>query len=332
MIGDPMRRREFIILLGGAAAAWPLAARAQQPAMPVIGWLNSTSPQAQGHYATGFRQGLREAGYVEGQNVAILERWAEDQSDRLPALAADLVGRRVALISTGGGTVSALAAKAATATIPIVFVTGADPVETGLVASLNRPGGNVTGVGVSTVTLEAKKLEFLRDSVPRIKSIAMILNPTNAVSATQLIALQVAANTIGLQTHVLHVQIASDLDTAFAALVQRGADALIVASEPFFDSNRDRLVALAARYSMPAIYDRRELVVAGGLMSYGASFADAHRQAGVYAGRILKGEKASDLPVTLPTKFELVVNLKAAKAIDLTIPETFLVRADEVIE
>jgi putative ABC transport system substrate-binding protein len=323
-----MRRRQFIRLVGGATAAWPIMAHAQQAAMPVIGLLRAGQMDEKG--LTALRTGLSELGYVEGRNVAI-ELHATEQYDRLPALASELVRRQVAVIYASS-LPAALAAKAATATIPIVFVTGADPVETGLVASLNRPGGNVTGVGVSTVTLEAKKLEFLRDSVPRIKSIAMILNPTNAVSATQLKALQVAANTIGLQTHVLHVQIASDLDTAFAALVQRGADALIVASEPFFDSNRDRLVELAARYSMPAIYDRRELVMAGGLMSYGASFADAHRQAGVYAGRILKGEKASDLPVTLPTKFELVVNLKAAKAIDLTIPETFLVRADEVIE
>jgi putative ABC transport system substrate-binding protein len=326
-----MKRREFIALLGGAAA-WPLAARAQQPMTPVIGWLASTSPQAQGHFATAFGQGLRDAGYIEGQNVVIEYRWAQDQSDRLPALAADLVGQRVALIATAGGTVAALAAKAATATIPIVFVTGADPVETGLVASLNRPGGNVTGVGVSTATLEAKKLELLRDSIPHIKSIAMILNPMNAVSDVQSKAFQAAARIIGLQTHILHVQTASDLDTAFVTLVQQGADALIVASDPFFDSIRDRLVALAARYAVPAIYDRRELIMAGGLMSYGASFVAAHREAGVYAGRILKGEKPSDLPVALPTKFELVINLKAARAIGLTIPESFLARADEVIE
>jgi putative ABC transport system substrate-binding protein len=306
--------------------------RGQQPTLPVIGWLASTSPQAQGPFATAFVLGLRDAGYIEGQNVVIEYRWAQDQHDRLPALAADLVGRRVALITTAGGTVSALAAKAATATIPIVFVTGADPVQTGLVASLNRPGGNVTGVGVSTATLEAKKLDLLRDSIPHIKSIAMILNPTNPVSAAQLKDLQVAATTIGLQTHVLHVQAASDLDTAFATLVQQGADALIVASDPFFDSIRDRLVVLAARHAMPAIYDRRELVMAGGLMSYGASFVAAHRQAGVYAGRILKGEKPSDLPVALPTKFELVLNLKTAKALGLTVPLPLLGLADEVIE
>jgi len=326
-----IERREFIALLGGAAT-WPLAARAQQPAVPVIGWLASTSPQAQGHFASAFREGLKEVGYVEGQNVAIEYRWAQDQNDRLPALAADLVGARVALIATAGGTVAALAAKAATGTIPIVFVTGADPVETGLVASLNRPGGNVTGVGVSTATLEAKKLELLRDSIPQIKSVAMILNPTNAVSDAQSKAFQAAAHTTGLQAHIVHVRTESGLDIAFSTLAQQGADALIVASDPFFDSIRDRLVAMAARHAMPTIYDRREFVMVGGLMSYGASFVAAHHLAGLYAARILKGEKPSNLPVALPTEFELVVNLKAAKAIGLRIPESFLARADEVIE
>jgi putative ABC transport system substrate-binding protein len=326
-----MRRREFITLLGGAAA-WPTAARAQQAALPVIGWLASTSPQAQGHFATAFREGLKDTGYIEGQNVAIEYRWAEDQNDRLPALAADLVNTRVALIATAGGTVAALAAKAATATIPIVFVTGADPVETGLVASLNRPGANVTGVGVSTATLEAKKLELLRDSIPQIKSVAMILNPMNAVSDAQSKAFQAAAHTIGLQAHIVHVQTESSLDVAFSTLVQQGADALIVASDPFFDSIRDRLVAVAARHATPTIYDRRELVMAGGLMSYGASFVAAHHLAGVYAGEILRGEKPSDLPVALPTKFELGINLKTAKALGLTVPPSLLTRADEVIE
>ena len=327
-----MRRRDFITLLGGAAVAWPLTARAQQPAVPVIGWLASTSPQTQGHFAAAFRQGLKDAGYIEGQNVTIEYRWAQDQNDRLPMLAADLVGARVALIATAGGTVAALAAKAATATIPIVFVTGADPVETGLVASLNRPGGNATGVGVSTATLEAKKLELLRDLIPQIKSVAMMLNPTNAVSETQSKAFQAATHTIGLQAHIVHVQTESGLDMAFATLMQQGAHALIVASDPFFDSIRDRLVALAAHHAMATIYDRRELVMAGGLMSYGASFVAAHHLAGIYAGRILKGEKPNDLPVALPTEFELVINLKAAKAIGLTVPPSLLARAEEVIE
>jgi putative ABC transport system substrate-binding protein len=327
-----MQRREFIGLLGGAATAWPVAVWAQQSALPVIGWLASTSPQSQGHFATAFRQGLKDAGFIEGQNVTIEYRWAQDQNDRLPALAADLVAARVALIATAGGTVAALAAKAATSTIPIVFVAGADPVETGLVASLNRPGGNVTGVGVSTETLEAKKLELLRDSIPQIKSVAMMLDPAAPVFETQSKAFQAAAHTIGLQAYIVHVQTEGGLDMAFATLVQQGADALIVASDPFFDSIRNRLVALAAHHAMPTIYDRRELVVAGGLMSYGASFVAAHHLAGVYAGRILKGEKPSNLPVALPTVFELVVNLKAAKAIGLRIPESFLARADEVIE
>ncbi len=325
-----MRRRQFIGVLSGAAA-WPLAARAQQ-AVPVVGWLASTSPEAQGHYAAAFRQGLEEAGYVDGQNVTIEYRWAQDQPARLPALAADLVDRKVAVITTGGGTVSAKAAIAATTTIPIVFVTGADPVENRLVASLSRPGGNATGVGLFTVVLEAKKLELLHELMPKAKIFTMLVNPNSPFAETQTKNIQAAARAIGQQVHVLYARTASDIDTAFSDLAQLESVALVVGSDPFFDSNRDRLVALAADRRVPAIYDRREIAAAGGLVSYGASFTDAHRHAGIYAGRILKGAKPGDLPVMQPTKFELVINLRTAKALGLDVPFHLQQRADEVIE
>jgi putative ABC transport system substrate-binding protein len=327
-----VRRREFITILGGAVTSWPLAVRAQQPAMPVVGWLASTSREVQAHFADAFRQGLKEAGYVEGQNVVIEYRWAQEQYARLPALAADLVNRQVALITTAGGTVTAIAAKAATTTIPIVFVTGADPVENGLVASLSRPGGNATGVGLFTVVLEAKKLELLHELIPKTKVIAMLVNPSSPFAETQTRNIQAAASTIGQRVEMLHARTEGELDAAFATLVQLGADALVVGSDPLFDNSRERLVALAARHAVPAIYDRRELAAAGGLMSYGASFVDAHRQAGIYAGRILKGAKPADLPVVQPTKFELVINVKTAKALGITFPQSFHLRADEMIE
>jgi putative ABC transport system substrate-binding protein len=289
-----VRRREFITLLGGAAA-WPIAARGQQPAMPMVGWLGSTTPEAQANFATAFRRGLKEAGYVEGKNVAI---GAEGHYDRLPALAVDLVDRKVAVITTAGGTVTALAAKAATTTIPIVFVTGADPVENGLVASLSRPGGNATGVGMFTVVLEAKKLELLHEIIPTAKIIAMFVNPNSPLADTQSRNILAAASAIGQQVHVLYVRTESDFETAFAALIEKRASALVVGSDPFFDGNRDKLIALAARHAMPAIYDRRELAAAGGLMSYGASFADAHRRARCLRGPHPQGRESGRIACT----------------------------------
>jgi putative tryptophan/tyrosine transport system substrate-binding protein len=324
-----MRRREFIAGLGGAAA-WPLAVRAQQPAMPVVGFLRSSTLAASMPLVTAFRQGLKELSFVEGQNVAVEYRYADNQVDRLPALIADLLGRPVAVIV--GDTIAAIPVKAATATVPIVFGTGGDPVTQGLVASLNRPGGNATGVVFFATQLGAKRLELLRQLVPRATTIAMLMNPNSPNFAAERSDAQAAAQAIGQQLVILDVSNDRDIETAFATLMNRGAGALLVGSGTFLTSNAERLVALAARDGLPAIYPQREAALAGGLMSYGTSLTDAYRQIGVYTGRILKGEKPAELPVIRSTKFEFVLNLKTVKALGLDVPPTLLALADEVIE
>jgi putative tryptophan/tyrosine transport system substrate-binding protein len=324
-----LRRRDFLTFLGRAAIAWPFAARAQQP---VIGYLHSGSPSPYGHLVAAFRQGLKEAGYVEGQNVAIEWRWAEGRYDQLPALAADLVGRRVAIIVTQGGDPPLLAAQSATSTIPIVFSCSSDPVKLGLVDSLNRPGGNITGVWLYTSLLGTKRLELMRHLLPSGTLIAVLVNPDNPNAHIDTTELQDAARTLGQSIRLVKASTEAEVDTVLTTLGDRHGSALLVNTDPFFLARCDQFASLAAKYAIPTIYAQREFAVAGGLISYGTSLADGYRQVGTYAGRVLKGEKPADLPVIQPTKFELVINLRAAKALGLTIPSTMLALADEVIE
>jgi putative tryptophan/tyrosine transport system substrate-binding protein len=326
-----VKRRDFIAVLSGAAT-WPLAARAQQPAMPVIGSLSGRSPHEAASVIAAFHRGLGEMGYVEGKNVAVEYRWAEGRYDRLPALAGELVDRHVAAIAATGGSVSGLAAKAATTAIPIVFSSGGDAVKLGLVASLNRPGGNVTGVNLIFGALGAKRLELLREAIPSVSSLAMLVNPNYPSAAEEVASVQAAARSLGLQMAVLNAPVESDFELAFATLARQKIAGLLVTDDPFLQSHRDQLARLAARHAIPAIYFSRDFCDAGGLMSYGPNLSDAYRLVGVYIGRILKGEKPADLPVIQPTRFELVINLKTAKALGLDIPQTLIIRADETIE
>jgi ABC-type uncharacterized transport system substrate-binding protein len=327
-----MRRRDFLSIFGSAAVAWPLAARAQGPTMPVIGFLSSRSPGESAPDVAGFRQGLAQAGYVENQTVAIEYRWAENRYERLPAMAADLVGRQVAVIAALGGPVTALAVKAATKTIPFVFITGVDPVKLGLVASFARPGGNATGFNIFITAIEAKRLGLLRELVPSAGRIAVIVNPNSPELDTQLSDLQTGAGAIGWELQILRVGNEAGFDAVFATLGQSAVQALLVAADPFFNSQRERIVALAARHKIPAIYEARGYVIVGGLMSYGPNIPDMYRQVGLYTGQILKGARPADLPVIQPTALELVINLKTAKALGLDVPPTLIARADEVIE
>jgi putative ABC transport system substrate-binding protein len=326
-----VKRREVITLLGGAAA-WPLAARAQQPAMPVIGFLTSLGINDRPNLRDAFRRGLSETGLVEGRNVTIEYRFAENQPDRLPALAADLVGRNVAVIAATGGGASVLAAKASTTTIPIVFLTGGDPIQEGYAASLNRPGSNLTGVSWFGTQVGAKGLGLLLELVPNAAVIGLMVNPKLPESARTQSDVQEATRTLGRQFFVLHASTANEINAAFAILVQRRADALLVGGDPFFSSRRQQIVALASRDAIPAMYANREFVAEGGLMSYGNNIADAYQKAGVYAGRILKGEQPADLPVDQATKFELAINITTAKALGLSVPTSLQLLADEVIE
>jgi putative tryptophan/tyrosine transport system substrate-binding protein len=326
-----IERREFITLLGGAAA-WPLAARAQQPGMPVVGFLNSTSPGLYTHLVVAFRKGLGETGYVEGKNVAIEYRWAEGQYDRLPALADDLVRRHVAVIAATGGEPSVLAAKAATSTIPILFITGADPVKLGLVASLNRPGGNVTGVNIFYAVLGPKRLALLQELVPKMAVIGVLANPASASTEEETTDVVAAGRALNKHIHIANASTENEIDAAFGSLVERRVDALMVAVDPFFVSRRGRFIALAAHYGVPVMYFSRDFTADGGLISYGPNLGEAYHRVGVYTGQILNGAKPANLPVVRPTKFELVINLKTARALGLTVPPTLLAIADEVIE
>ena len=327
-----MKRREFIMLIGGAAAAWPLAVRAQQAAMPVIGYLSARSPDDTAHLVVAFRKGLSESGFVEGQNVTIEYRWALGQHDQLPALALELVQRPVDVIVSTGGESAALAAKRATSTIPIAFVIGSDPVILRLAASYNQPGGNATGINILTAALEPKRLGILHQLVPQAETIAVLLNPNFPSYERQLRDVQEAARAMGLKIHVLRAATDREIDTAFETVAQEHIAAITVAADPFFDTRRDKLVALAARHAVPTMYHFREFAAAGGLISYGIDLRDTYRQIGVYAGRILRGTKPANLPVLQPTKFEFVINLKTAKALGLTIPSGVLSTADAVIE
>jgi ABC-type uncharacterized transport system substrate-binding protein len=342
-----MRRREFISLIGGAAAAWPLGARAavasevsgqrgnskvQQPALPVIGFLHQGSPEAYAKFAVGFRKGLGEAGYVDGRNVLIEYRWAHGESSRLPELAADLASRRVSVITTPGSIAATLAAKAATTTIPIVFMAGADPVQTGVVSSLNRPGGNVTGVSSMNNGLGAKQLGLLRELLHGAHRFAVLANPGNPQSQSVIVEVEAAASTVGAQLEILTATTNRDISPAFAGIVQRRPDGLLISPDPLFTNRLVQLATLAARHAMPTIYSLREFAEVGGLMTYGSNFADLFRQAGNYTGRVLNGEKPAEMPILQPIKFEFVINLQTAAAIGLEVPPTLLARADEVIE
>jgi putative ABC transport system substrate-binding protein len=327
-----MRRRDFITLLGGAVAVWPLAGRAQQPAMPVVGFVRITTPEDSVHLVAAFRQGLAESGYVEGQNVAIEYRYALNRVDQLPGLMTELVGRRVAVLAATGGTISARAAKAATTTIPIVFTTGDDPVRVGLVTSLNRPGGNVTGVSVFAARLGSIRLGLLLEMVPNASPIAILINPTNPDTEDEAKEIEEAARGLGVQVVVVKAGKPEDIEAAFAALVQQRARAVIIAGDTFFTSRRGQIAALAARHSLPTMWVSRIEVEAGGLMCYGASIPGVYRQAGIYTGQILKGAKPADLPVQLPTKFEFFINMKTAKTLGLNVPNSVQLLADEVIE
>ena len=327
-----MKRREFITLVGGAAMAWPLTARAQQPALPVVGFLHPSSPEPFQHIVNGFRQGLNDTGFVENHSVMVEYRWARGDYDRLPSLASDLVQRRVRVLLAGGGEIGAQAAKAATSTIPILIITSSDPVKSGLVASFNRPEGNVTGLMTATSLLEAKKFGLLCEMVPRARTIAMLINPDYPPHAADAVEVQSAAQSIGRQLIVLKANSSQAIDSAFEVIIAQRAQALLVGGDPFLVGRSQQIVAMAARHLVPAIYDFRESATSGGLMTYGANLPNNYRQLGTYAGRILKGEKVADLPIMHPAKFDFVINLVTAKALGIEVPQSLLATANEVIE